>query len=421
MEIIHHPADTGLYSNISLGPAWFRAKNKTVDQTGWDEQYDSLCKTFFKREESPYAVFMTVGSISYFDNPKAVLDSRTRAIIEKKGLRIYLADALSTYALNKPTVGTYIEYEQDSVEFIRSYELDSITAYVERNNLSNVSVYTANYGVEKVFANAYPKLELYCSPVGWVYPATVEIDLDLELTTTDFTKHFWCGNWRYASHRHLLASYMAHQHLDKTHLSWIYESSDTILKDHIWFNIDKLEQYAEPVLAGANKLSTLAPLSMNISVDKKLRFEETINIHTNTNPKQFYDDAFCAIVTETRYAESTNFLTEKIMNAILNYKPFIMVGPPGNLDYMRKWGFMTYNEWFDESYDLEICHHKRMIKIFKLIDSIAEKSIEELREITNEMDYVTNYNYIHILNLQEQLLESPISKNKIFNRIKHAS
>ena len=50
------------------------------------------------------------------------------------------------------------------------------------------------------------------------------------------------------------------------------------------------------------------------------------------------------------------------MNAMLNYRPFIMVGPTRNLEYMKRWGFMTFDQWFDESYDKEHDHSKRMEK-----------------------------------------------------------
>jgi hypothetical protein len=106
------------------------------------------------------------------------------------------------------------------------------------------------------------------------------------------------------------------------------------------------------------------------------------------------------------------------MNAMLNYRPVIMVGPPGNLEYMRAWGFQTFSDWFDESYDLEQDHAKRMEKIFKLIDWINGKSIKELKEMYDDMLPTLLHNKVWIEELQEMLLQAPITKNKIYKRIR---
>jgi len=420
-EIIRHPNDTGLYSNISLGPTWFPARNKNELQQGWEVQYKSLLKTFFKNDNSPYVIFMHVGSITYLENSKTIIPKKSKALVDKKGLRIYLSDALSTYFIDDKTNSMYVDYEKEQEHLIRCKELDSISLYVKRNKLKNVSVFVPNYGAEHIFGKVYDNFQIMCSPVGWIYPATIEIEAEVEHYTDKIKKHFWNGNWRYTSHRHILASYLAGKHLDTTNLSWLYESSDVDLIKHTWFQIDNLAEYKDIVLKGANTLSELSPISMGIDVKNKLRIKEIPPfIHINTNPKEHYQDSFCAIVSETRFADSTCLLTEKIMNAILNYRPFIMVGPPGNLKYMKRWGFETYNEFWDESYDDETCHYKRMCKIFKLIDDIASMSVKEIKQLHTEMYNTLSYNYFHILNLQEDLLETPIAKNKTFKKIRYA-
>ena len=105
------------------------------------------------------------------------------------------------------------------------------------------------------------------------------------------------------------------------------------------------------------------------------------------------------------------------MNPMINCKPFIMVGPPGNLEYMRKWGFQTFSDYWDESYDIEECHHKRLAKIFELINWLGNMSIEELRELYEKMLPTVMFNQVHILDLQEKLLQEPITKNILFKRL----
>lgn len=413
-----NPNDSGLYANIVLGSSWFPTKNKSDMQYGWDIQYSALLKTFLKNVKTPYAVYMSVNSIEYLHN--AIMPAKTVNLVNKKGLNIYLAETLSTYDIRLQSDTLFVNYEHADIQYIRARELDSITTYIKNNNLTNVNVYTPNYGIEHTFNDAYPLLNLSCLPIGWVYPATIQLsNISANHNTAHIIKHFWCGNWKYTAHRHLIASFLAEKHIDSTNLSWLYKSSAKTLKENLWFDIDKLEDYKDSVTNGANTLNKLAPLSMDIDVTNKLSIGEVIHIHTNTNPANYYKESFCAIVTETRFAESTSFLTEKIMNAIINYRPFIMIGPPGNLKYMKRWGFETYSEYWDESYDTEPCHYKRMIKIFKLIDYISSMTIPQLKKLHKDMEHTLLYNYNHILNLQEELLQEPITNNRAFKRIQY--
>ena len=102
---------------------------------------------------------------------------------------------------------------------------------------------------------------------------------------------------------------------------------------------------------------------------------------------------------------------------MLNCKPFIMVGPPGNLEYMKRWGFETFSDYWDESYDKEEQHDKRLAKILGLIDWIGSKSIEELQDLYERMLPTLMFNQVRILDLQEQLLAEPITKNILFKRL----
>lgn len=417
-----NPKDTGLYSNIGLGPSTFRKKNLTDLQKGWDICYNSLEKTFLKNVTTPYAVYFSVGPISFLDSDQAILYDSSRPGVEKHGLKFYLFEPLSTYKKNSLNNRIYVDYENDEIDYIYSYELDSIQTYAKRNNLTNVEVYSPSYKLDLFFQKKYPELKLMCTPIGWVYPATVSVEI-LIPNVDQITKKFWCGNWRYAAHRHLIASYLIKNvGLTDCNLSWIYKSSDKILQDNLWTDLNRFDNRIKlDILSGVNLLDKVSPLSMDITIDKKLEINESINLHINTNPKNFYQESFCAIVTETRFAESTCILTEKIFNAMINCKPFILVGPPGSLSYLKKWGFETFNNWFDESYDDEVCHHKRFEKITSIIDYINSKSITELKKMYNNMFEILYYNQHRILDLQQELLHAPITKNKLFKKVRYAN
>lgn len=416
-----HPRDIGLYSNVALGPAFFRSKSLNDLQKGWDIFYKSIEKTFLKKVNAPYAIYFSVGSISYFDFDQTIISDADKKIIDKHGLKIYLLEPLSTYKKSKKDK-IYIEYELEDVDEIYSFELDSIQAYVKRNKILDVEVYSPSYKIDIYFQNKYPELKLMCTPIGWIYPSTIKIDTDICNSNT-INKKFWCGNWRYASHRHMIASYLIAAVDNKSlNLSYVHESSRKILKDNMWFDIENLKINNKNILeTGSDMLGNVSPISMEIKLEKQLKIFESMNLHINTNPVNYYRESFCSIITETRFAEMTCLLTEKTLNAIINLRPFIMVGPPGNLEYLKKYGIKTFSEWFDESYDTELSHAKRIEKIFNLIDFINSKDINQLRKMYDDMFNILFYNKNRILELQEELLKTTINKNKIFKKIRYAN
>ena len=79
--------------------------------------------------------------------------------------------------------------------------------------------------------------------------------------------------------------------------------------------------------------------------------------------------------------ENVLFLTEKIYQPILQYHPFIVAGCPGTLEYMRKYGYQTFPELFDESYDNEQDIKKRTKIIIDNIERICHMPTEELHDI----------------------------------------
>jgi hypothetical protein len=77
-------------------------------------------------------------------------------------------------------------------------------------------------------------------------------------------------------------------------------------------------------------------------------------------------------VLETVFDDQRIHLTEKIFRPIACGHPFILAAGPGSLEYLRSYGFKTFDPWIDESYDKEINSYLRLKKIIqsmiKLID-----------------------------------------------------
>ena len=115
------------------------------------------------------------------------------------------------------------------------------------------------------------------------------------------------------------------------------------------------------------------------------------NPKTNTLEK-FYKDVFCDVVTESRFAQPTGNYSEKTYQPMFYKKPFILAAPPYTLKFLREEGFKTFGEFWDESYDECENHEERLFKIFKVIDFINDKSMDELREMYHKMSDILKHN-----------------------------
>lgn len=102
---------------------------------------------------------------------------------------------------------------------------------------------------------------------------------------------------------------------------------------------------------------------------------------SNTFRKDLFLDSCINLVTETSYINNEMFLSEKILKPILSYQPFIVFGSYGYLKELKNYGFKTFSDFWDESYDDIINPVERMKSLISLVKSLNNKSIEELNDI----------------------------------------
>lgn len=104
-------------------------------------------------------------------------------------------------------------------------------------------------------------------------------------------------------------------------------------------------------------------------------------------------ESFVYVVTETCFWETKCHLTEKIFKPIILKQPFMLLGCAYNLEYLKSYGFKTFDRWFDESYDKITDPVKRIQAVAEVLKSICSRSNEELTEMLHEMEEVLEYNY----------------------------
>jgi hypothetical protein len=102
------------------------------------------------------------------------------------------------------------------------------------------------------------------------------------------------------------------------------------------------------------------------------------------------------IVTETVFYHDKLHLTEKIFKPIVAQRPFMLAAAPGNLAYLKSYGFLTFDQWIDESYDLIQDPDQRLQAIVDQTNRLCAMSDTELRQMHQEMQPVLEHNFNHL-------------------------
>ena len=86
-------------------------------------------------------------------------------------------------------------------------------------------------------------------------------------------------------------------------------------------------------------------------------------------------------VTETVYTGRRLQLTEKSFKPIALGMPFILSATAGSLAYLRSYGFRTFGEFWDESYDLETDDFVRAEKVAAVLKQLDDLSADEKQKL----------------------------------------
>ena len=109
--------------------------------------------------------------------------------------------------------------------------------------------------------------------------------------------------------------------------------------------------------------------------------------------KNLYKETCFSVITETEmFSNHDRYITEKTIKPIQQLHPFIILGPYGTLEYLKKLGFKTFDKWWDESYDLEKNSSKRLLMVYNVFKELNDKSFDEWNKIYKEIKKILIYN-----------------------------
>ena len=121
----------------------------------------------------------------------------------------------------------------------------------------------------------------------------------------------------------------------------------------------------------------------------------SLSANAGTNELKFNQSALWHVVSETVFYYDKLHLTEKTFKPIFSKRPFILVAAPGNLAYLKSYGFRTFDRWIDESYDDEKDHQTRLEKIAVEVEKLCNISPADLKKMHQEMREILEFNFNH--------------------------
>ena len=108
-----------------------------------------------------------------------------------------------------------------------------------------------------------------------------------------------------------------------------------------------------------------------------------------------YQQCMLDVVLETVFDVDKIYLTEKVLRPIACGKPFLLMGPPGSLEFLRGYGFRTFGQYIDESYDCENNSITRAHAVVHEMQRITRLSGPRKQKLWQQLQSVADYNRQH--------------------------
>lgn len=202
-------------------------------------------------------------------------------------------------------------------------------------------------------------------------------------------KLFLCWNRRFRQHRTNLA--LA---LDKAGLvdRSYYSMSKTDPEISGYFFKNTVDIYSNPLLGIKPENAVNFINKLPLIIDGETEIQKMCGDFDRA-AKDFYKNSLVSIITETNYELSELTATEKTWKPAKEKHPFIMVGTAGALRTLQDFGFQTFHEFWDESYDDEEDPKMRLYKIVEVCKEIGSWDTAEILDFKRRVKPIVEHNF----------------------------
>jgi hypothetical protein len=215
----------------------------------------------------------------------------------------------------------------------------------------------------------------------------------------DSLKHFGIFVGRSSWQRLWIASHIWHKYKNITEITYHYTPGDEYHRLHL--GLDELMYH----LKNQETVKPIYDFLEQLPIKN-----DTIDSYPIITPAHFsisklYPNFFVEVVCETYLSGNTFYPTEKTWRPFICRTPFIMIGPKNFLYNLRKLGFKTFSNWWDESYDQDADLDNGMVMIksvINILDYLSSLSREELEGMMIDMQDTLEHNYQRFMSLSDK-------------------
>ena len=131
---------------------------------------------------------------------------------------------------------------------------------------------------------------------------------------------------------------------------------------------------------------------------------------------------FWNIVTETVFYYEKLHLTEKIFKPIVSKQPFMLLAAPGNLAYLRSYGFKTFGDVIDESYDDIQDNDARIDAVVAQMKWYSTLTDKDKLDVMKKLEPVIEYNFHHFYGNFRSIVTDELINNvkKLYQEINYS-
>ena len=119
----------------------------------------------------------------------------------------------------------------------------------------------------------------------------------------------------------------------------------------------------------------------------------------------WYNNIFVDVVCEKMITGQVFFPTEKTARPLATKTPFLIMGAPNYIKNLRRLGFRSFGQFWDESYDYQQ-GVQRTESIQHIIDDLAKLNRSQLQDIYQGMMPTLEHNYKTYMELTPEKIQS---------------
>lgn len=411
----------------------------------------NLCnhKNFIINEHDGIKFYETITNFLPFDMQKRILDLTIEKANEDGRTSIYPIDVLTKYIMSpsirfseyspqvitiiddinlKPEIVKLIKSKKTKIVFfyftegyfgMTDFDFDTITNLAKKYNFDrkDITVVTsnliANEQYQKYLTKKNGQAKFVICEINYFFKSIWFLDANVENFEESFLKAFAVNltKSQTTKKRKLFLNYNRRPHYHRVALATALLTNDKI-KDKGWVSLgNKNISFSRQNFSFKETIRQIIPIDSRLNQTKMLEFWDVNSdaVDIKIDDKNLFDnqsgdldlkahfETFVSVVSETIVEENSIFFSEKIVKPIYCCQPFILFGNPGSLKKLKSLGYMTFGDFWDESYDEETNYVKRMEMIIDILETLSEKTETELYEMIIEMEPIFTHNYNKLL------------------------